>query len=110
MFLDSYEQESRRIDHVIQAADHLLHLSAFLTAGTDECRAWQFRSGLNAKECAGVIHTDFEKGFIKAEVLAYRDFVTYGSYNAAREAGKVRIEGKDYLFQDGDMVVFRFNG
>lgn len=79
------------------------------TSGVDECRAWTFRRGMKAPECAGIIHTDFEKGFIKAEVMSFDDLKTYGSELKVKEAGKVRLEGKEYLMQDGDIVYFRFN-
>ena len=79
------------------------------TAGEQECRAWTFKKGMKAPECAGIIHTDFEKGFIRAEVIAYEDFEKYGSMQKAKEAGKMRSEGKEYVFQDGDITLFRFN-
>ena len=81
----------------------------FLTAGPKEVRAWEIRAGATAPEAAGVIHTDFQRGFIKAEVVAFDDLVAAGSLTAARAAGKVRIEGKDYVMRDGDVVEFRFN-
>ena len=80
-----------------------------MTAGVTEVRAWTIINGTKAPQAAGKIHTDFEKGFIKAEVVSYDDLVGLGSYNAAREAGKVRIEGKDYIVKDGDVMLFRFN-
>ena len=86
-----------------------LGLSTFLTAGPKEARAWTIPAGATAPEAAGVIHTDFQRGFIKAEVVAYEDLVVAGSMAAARAAGKVRIEGKDYVMRDGDVVEFRFN-
>ncbi len=94
---------------LIRETYKLLGLASFLTAGEKEVRAWTFQRGMTAPQCAGVIHTDFEKGFIKAEVVAYEDLVAAGSYAAAREAGKYRIEGRDYVVQDGDVMLFRFN-
>ena len=82
---------------------------SFLTAGEKEVRAWTIKKGMKAPQAAGKIHTDFEKGFIKAEVVKYNDLIECGSYNAAKEKGKVRIEGKDYVVQDGDIMLFRFN-
>ncbi|MGN1344520.1 MAG: DUF933 domain-containing protein, partial [Traorella sp.] len=87
----------------------ILGLCTFLTAGEDECRAWTFKKGMSAPECAGIIHTDFQRGFIKAEVYKFEDMDQYESEAAIKEAGKLRIEGKDYLVQDGDVVHFRFN-
>ena len=92
-----------------KAMKKILNLSTFLTCGTDECRAWTFRNGMTAPQCAGIIHSDFEKGFIKAEIYKFEDFKTYGSELAVKEAGKLRFEGKDYVMQDGDVVFFRFN-
>ncbi|MDX2109535.1 MAG: redox-regulated ATPase YchF [Verrucomicrobiota bacterium] len=94
---------------LIKETYKLLGLASYLTAGEKEVRAWTFHRGMTAPQCAGVIHTDFEKGFIKAEVVAYDDLVSKGSYAAAREAGKYRIEGRDYIVQDGDVMLFRFN-
>ena len=82
---------------------------SYLTAGETECRAWTIKKGTKAPQAAGKIHTDFEKGFIKAEVVKYNDLIEAGSYNNAREKGKVRIEGKEYVVQDGDIMLFRFN-
>ena len=79
------------------------------TAGKDECRAWTFKKGMKAPECAGIIHTDFEKGFIKAEIMSFEDLDKMGSELKVKEAGKTRLEGKDYLMQDGDICYFRFN-
>ncbi len=92
-----------------RAAYHLMGLRTFLTAGEDECRAWTIHAGDTAPKAAGVIHTDFEKGFIKAEVVSYDDLIEAGSYLKAKEKGKVRVEGKDYVVQDGDIMLFRFN-
>ena len=86
-----------------------LGLQTYLTAGPKETRAWTIRKGATAPEAAGVIHTDFQRGFIKAEIVSYDDLMDAGSMNAARSAGKVRMEGKDYIMQDGDVVEFRFN-
>ena len=87
----------------------MLNLQTFLTAGPDECRAWTFLKGWKAPQCAGVIHTDFEKGFIRAEVIKYDDYIHYGSETAVKEAGKMSVEGKEYVVQDGDIMHFRFN-
>ena len=97
------------LDQLIRETYDLLGLATYFTVGPDECRAWTFRKGMNAKECAGIIHTDFEKGFIKAEVMSYDDFIAAGSELKVREMGRVRLEGKDYLMQDGDICHFRFN-
>jgi GTP-binding protein YchF len=94
---------------LIHAAYRLLNLVTFLTAGEPEVRAWTVRQGAKAPEAAGVIHTDFERGFIKAEIVAYDDLVAAGSYAAARDRGKVRLEGRDYVMKDGDVCLFRFN-
>ena len=87
----------------------LLQLQTFITSGVQEVRAWTFIKGWKAPQCAGVIHTDFEKGFIRAEVIKYEDFINYGSENAVKEAGKMSVEGKEYIVQDGDIMHFRFN-
>ena len=97
------------LDMLIKATYDLLGLKTFFTAGTDECRAWTFKNGMKAPECAGIIHTDFQKGFIKAEVMSYQDLFELGSEKAVQEAGKLRLEGKDYHMQDGDICYFRFN-
>lgn len=86
-----------------------MDLQTFLTAGVQEVRAWTFHRGWKAPQCAGVIHTDFEKGFIRAEVIKYDDYIAYGSENAVKEAGKMNVEGKEYVVQDGDIMHFRFN-
>ena len=91
------------------AAYHLIGLRTFFTAGKDECRAWTIHAGDTAPKAAGVIHTDFEKGFIRAEVIKYEDYLKYGSEAAVREAGKLGVEGKEYVVQDGDIMHFRFN-
>ena len=108
-FLHELGVEESGLDKLISATYTLLGLKTFFTAGSDEVRAWTFKNGMKAPECAGIIHTDFEKGFIKAEVMSYDDLITYGSEKAVKEAGKMRLEGKDYLMQDGDICYFRFN-
>ena len=108
-FLDDLGIETAGLDQIIQAAYHLLGLRTFFTVGEPECRAWTFRQGMKAPQCAGVIHTDFEKGFIRAEVYSYEDLMTYRTEQALKENGKIRLEGKEYVMQDGDIVFFRFN-
>lgn len=107
--LESVGIEESGLDLLVKATYDLLGLETYFTAGSDEVRAWTYRKGMNAKECAGIIHTDFEKGFIKAEIMSYEDLVTYGTELKVKEAGKTRLEGKDYLMQDGDICYFRFN-
>ncbi len=97
------------LDALVKATYDLLGLATYFTVGKDEVRAWTFKKGMNAKKCAGIIHTDFEKGFIKAEIISYQDLITCGSELKAKEQGKARLEGKDYLMQDGDICHFRFN-
>jgi GTP-binding protein YchF len=97
------------LDRLIRSSYHLLGLITYFTAGEPEVRAWTIRNGTKAPQAAGVIHSDFEKGFIRAEVVAYEDLIAAGSFAAAREAGKIRLEGKDYVVQDGDVMHFRFN-
>ena len=97
------------LDVLVKRAYSLLGLETFLTCGTDEVRAWTFRKGMTAPECAGVIHTDFQKGFIKAEVMSFCDLEKYGSELKVKENGRLRLEGKDYVMQDGDICYFRFN-
>ena len=109
MFLNDMGLSESGLDVLIKKAYDLLGLQTFFTEGEKECRAWTFKKGMKAPQCAGVIHTDFEKGFIKAEVMTYDDFIKYGSAAKVRDAGKLRLEGKDYVFQDGDITVFRFN-
>ena len=109
MFLEEIGLEESGVNRLIKAAYKLLDLETFLTAGPKEVRAWTYRKGSKAPQCAGVIHTDFERGFIRAEIIKYEDYIHYGSEAAVKEAGKMHIEGKDYVFQDGDIVVFRFN-
>ncbi len=109
MFLEEIGLKESGVNRLIKAAYKLLNLETFLTAGPKEVRAWTFRKGSKAPQCAGVIHSDFERGFIRAEIIKYDDYIHYGSEAAVKEAGKMHIEGKDYVFQDGDIVVFRFN-
>ena len=109
MFLEEIGLEESGVNRLIKAAYKLLNLETFITAGEMEVKAWTFHKGWKAPQCAGVIHTDFEKGFIRAEVIKYEDFLTYGSEAAVREAGKLNVEGKDYVVQDGDIMHFRFN-
>ena len=109
MFLEEIGLQESGVNRLIKAAYKLLDLETFLTAGPKEVRAWTYRKGSKAPQCAGVIHTDFERGFIRAEIIKYDDYIHYGSEAAVKEAGKMHIEGKDYVFQDGDIVVFRFN-
>ena len=109
MFLSEIGLEESGVNRIIKAAYALLNLETFLTAGPKEVRAWTFRRGSKAPQCAGVIHSDFERGFIRAEIIKYDDYIHYGSEAAVKEAGKMHIEGKDYVMQDGDIVVFRFN-
>lgn len=101
--------ESSGLDQLIKATYELLGLETFFTVGKDEVRAWTYKKGTNAKKCAGIIHTDFEKGFIKAEVMSYSDLIKYGDELKVKEAGRARLEGKDYIMQDGDICLFRFN-
>ncbi|MBS7020893.1 MAG: redox-regulated ATPase YchF [Firmicutes bacterium] len=109
MFLSDLGLEESGLDKLIRATYSLLGLATYFTEGTDEVRAWTFKKGMKAPECAGIIHTDFERGFIKAEVTSYTDFEQLKSEKAVREAGKLRLEGKEYEMQDGDICLFRFN-
>lgn len=109
MFLNEIGLEESGVSRLIKSAYNLLDLQTFFTAGVQEVRAWTFRKEWKAPQCAGVIHTDFEKGFIRAEVIKYEDYITYGSENAVKEAGKMNVEGKEYVVQDGDIMHFRFN-
>ena len=109
MFLEEIGLQESGVNRLIKAAYALLKLRTFLTAGSDEVRAWTFREGMKAPQCAGVIHTDFERGFIRAEVIKYEDYIALGGEAACRAAGKLGIEGKDYLVQDGDIMHFLFN-
>ncbi len=101
--------EKSGLDKLIQATYDILGLATYFTVGKDEVRAWTFKKGMNAKQCAGIIHSDFEKGFIRAEVMSYEDLVKYGNELKVKEAGRARLEGKDYIMQDGDICHFRFN-
>jgi GTP-binding protein YchF len=109
MFLAEIGLEESGVGRLIKAAYKLLNLETYLTAGVQEVRAWTYVKGSKAPQCAGVIHTDFEKGFIRAEVIKYADFIGYGSEAAVKEAGKMSVEGKEYVVQDGDIMHFRFN-
>lgn len=109
LFLDELGLEESGVNRLIKKAYSLLNLQTFITAGEMEVKAWTFHKGWKAPQCAGVIHTDFEKGFIRAEVIKYEDYLHYGSEAAIREAGKLGIEGKDYVVHDGDIMHFRFN-
>jgi GTP-binding protein YchF len=109
MFIEELGLEESGVNRLIQKAYHLLNLQTFITAGEMEVKAWTFHKGWKAPQCAGVIHTDFEKGFIRAEVIKYEDYIKYGSESAVREAGKLGIEGKEYIVEDGDIMHFRFN-
>ena len=108
-FLEELGIEESGLDKLIKEAYSLLGLCTYFTAGEKECRAWTFRRGMKAPQCAGIIHTDFEKGFIKAETYSYDDLMQYGTPLKVKEAGKVRLEGKEYVVQDGDIMLFRFN-
>ncbi len=108
-YLESMGVGDSGASSLIRATYDLLGLASFLTAGEKEARAWTFRKGMTAPQCAGVIHTDFEKKFIKAEVVSYEDLISAGSLSLAKEAGKVRLEGKEYLFADGDVALFKCN-
>ena len=108
-FLEEIGLSESGVSRLIRAAYALLDLQTYFTAGADEVRAWTFIRGTKAPQAAGIIHTDFEKGFIRAEVIKYDDFVTLGSENAVKEAGKMGVEGKEYVVQDGDIMHFRFN-
>ena len=109
MFLSELGVSESGIDKLIKASYKLLGLKTFFTAGEDECRAWTFKDGMKAPQCAGIIHTDFERGFIKAEIMSYEDLKQNGSEKAVKEAGRMRLEGKEYIMQDGDICYFRFN-
>ena len=109
MFLEELGLEESGVNRLIKKAYALLNLQTFITAGEMEVKAWTFKRGWKAPQCAGVIHTDFEKGFIRAEVIKYEDYIEYKSEAAIKEAGKLGIEGKEYVVQDGDIMHFRFN-
>ncbi len=108
-FLKDLGISASGLDKLIFATYDLLDLATFFTSGADECRAWTFRKGMKAPECAGIIHSDFERGFIKAEVMSFSDLEAAGSELRVRELGRLRLEGKEYIMQDGDIVYFRFN-
>ena len=107
--LEAYGLEESGLDSVVRASYDLLGLMSYLTAGKQECRAWTIKKGTKAPQAAGKIHTDFERGFIKAEIVSYNDLIANGSYQKAKEAGLVRLEGKEYVMKDGDIVEFKFN-
>ena len=108
-YLESLGLSESGLDKIVRASYSLLGLMSYLTAGEKETRAWTIKKGTKAPQAAGKIHTDFERGFIKAEVVNYKDLLDNGSLSAAREKGLVRMEGKEYVMQDGDVVLFRFN-
>ena len=109
LFFEELGIEESGLDQLVKKTYSLLGLATYFTVGSDEVKAWTFRKGMKAPECAGIIHSDFERGFIKAEVMSYEDLVKYGSETKVKEAGRTRLEGKDYLMQDGDICYFRFN-
>ena len=109
MFLTDLGISQSALDKVIAKTYHLLGLISYLTAGEDECRTWPLRKGSTAPQAAGVIHSDFEKGFIRAEVIGFADFMALGDFKKVKDAGKARLEGKEYIVQDGDIIEFRFN-
>ena len=109
MFLQSYGIEESGLNRLVKKCYKLLHLVSYLTAGEKETRAWTITEGTKAPQAAGKIHSDFEKGFIRAEIVPYETMIELGGYNQAKEKGKVRSEGKDYVIKDGDVVLFRFN-
>src|ERR687884_1302445 len=109
IFLDDLGMDEPGLDRVIRAAYELLGLQTYFTAGEKEVRAWTVRRGATAPQAAGVIHTDFERGFIRAEVIAYDDYIRLKGEQGAKEAGRMRLEGKDYVVKDGDVIFFRFN-
>jgi GTP-binding protein YchF len=109
LFLDELGLEEPGVNRLIRSAYYLLNLQTYFTAGVKEVRAWTIRKGMTAPQAAGVIHSDFEKGFIRAEVISYEDFIHYGSEAKCKEAGKFKVEGKEYIVKDGDVMHFRFN-
>ena len=109
MFLEDLGIEEPGLNRLIRSTYNLLGLATYFTAGVQEVRAWTFKKGMTAPQCAGIIHTDFERGFIRAEVTSYDDYVENNGEQGAKEAGKMRLEGKEYIMQDGDVVHFRFN-
>ncbi|MFM7007646.1 MAG: redox-regulated ATPase YchF [Flavobacteriales bacterium] len=109
MFLEELGLEEPGVNRLIRQAYHLLNLQTYFTAGVKEVRAWTIRKGMTAPQAAGVIHSDFEKGFIRAEVMKFNDYIQYGSESAVKDAGKFKVEGKEYVVEDGDIMHFRFN-
>ena len=109
MFLDDLGVAESGLDRLVKASYTLLGLISYLTSGEDECRAWTITKGTKAPQAAGKIHSDFERGFIRAEVVSYEDLMACGTMAAAREKGLIRSEGKEYVVQDGDIILFRFN-
>lgn len=109
VFLEDLGIEKSGLDQLIHETYRLLGLATYFTAGTDECKAWTFTKGMKAPSCAGIIHTDFERGFIKAEVMSFEDLKQFGDEKKVKENGKMRLEGKEYIMQDGDICTFRFN-
>ena len=109
LFMEELGMSESGLERLIQCSYELLGLISFLTCGSDEVRAWTIRRGTKAPQAAGKIHTDFEKGFIRAEIVAFEDLKACGTMAAAREKGLIRLEGKDYVMQDGDVTLFRFN-
>ncbi len=109
LFLQDLGIKESGLDKLVNATYQLLGLATYFTAGSDECRAWTFKKGMKAPECAGIIHSDFERGFIKAEVMSFSDLEACGNEKAVKETGKLRLEGKEYIMQDGDICLFRFN-
>src|SRR5699024_8317351 len=109
MFLEELGIEQSGLDQLIKTSYELLGLGTYFTAGEQEVRAWTFKKGMTAPQAAGIIHTDFERGFIRAETVSYTDLMEAGCMAKARENGKVRLEGKEYIVQDGDVIHFRFN-
>ena len=109
MFLEDLGVSESGLDRLVKASYTLLGLISYLTGGEDECRAWTITRGTKAPQAAGKIHTDFERGFIRAEVIAYEDLMAVGTMAAAREKGMIRSEGKEYVVKDGDIILFRFN-
>ena len=109
LFLEDIGLEEAGVSRLIRSAYKLLNLQTYFTAGVKEVRAWTIQIGATGPQAAGVIHTDFEKGFIRAETISYQDYVTFGTEAKVKEAGKMRVEGKEYVVQDGDVMHFRFN-
>jgi ribosome-binding ATPase YchF (GTP1/OBG family) len=109
MFLEELGVTEPGLDKLIKRSYFLLGLETYFTAGPQEVRAWTFKRGMKAPKCAGIIHTDFEKGFIRAETIKYEDFVTYNGEQGCKENGKMRLEGKEYIVKDGDLMHFLFN-